>query len=72
MGQVRVCFCAQLATTHPCVLQAGLQAKPKLGTRDSMELGIAGAGTRGRVPRTAAEVADPRWVIDKVAALYIF
>jgi hypothetical protein len=47
-------------------MQAGLQAKPKLGTRDSMELGIAGVGVMGRVPRTAAEVADPRWVIDKV------
>ena len=47
-------------------LQAGLRAKPKLGMRDAMELGIAGPQGEGRLPRTAAEVADPCWVIDKV------
>ena len=47
-------------------LQAGLWAKPKLGTRDAMELGAAGPRGGGRLPCTAAEVADPCWVIDKV------
>jgi hypothetical protein len=51
------------------VLQAGLRAKPKLGIRDAMELGIAGPQGRGRLPRTAAEVADPCWVIDKVTPI---
>jgi hypothetical protein len=53
-------------------LQAGLRAKPKLGTRDAMELGIAGARGGALLPRTAAEVADPCWVIDKVLAAWDF